>query len=111
MVLILKVTFKSMSTEVFTNLMCHPVAKYGELGDTQATLYTNCGFERVSSLSAILDAAASEVVLVKDVILVTLRGKGDADSVFLGHEIMRRELGLSVRSLKRSSFEFPAKSF
>ena len=102
MVLILKVTFKSMSTEVFTNLMCHPVAKYGELGDTQATLYTNCGFERVSSLSAILDAAAaSEVVLVKDVILVTLRGKGDADSVFLGHKIVRRELGLSVRSLKK----------
>ena len=91
-----------MSTEVFTNLMCHPVAKYGELGDTQATLYTNCGFERVSSLSAILDAAAaSEVVLDKDVILVTLRGQRDADSVFLGHKIVRRELGLSVRSLKR----------
>ena len=57
----------------------------------------------------ILDAA-SEVVLSKDVVLVTLWGQRDADSVFLGHEIGRREFGFSVRSLTKSNFEFSTKN-
>ena len=57
-----------------------------------ATYYSNC-------ISVILDAS-SKVVLAKDNILVTLRGQRDADPVFHGYEIGRRELRLSVRSLK-----------